>query len=64
MGDREFFCLTRAKLFVCSENWVGAQAEAEKALVINQRCGFDERARDAEELLTHITTAHVHSTNA
>ena len=57
-GDRAFFYLTRAKLFVCSRNWGGAQVEAEKALVINQRCGFDKRAQDAEELLTQIHIAH------
>ena len=57
-GDRAFFYLTRAKRFVCSRNWDEAQVEAEKALVINQRCGFDKRASDAEELLTQIRIAH------
>ena len=57
-GDRAFFYLTRAKLYVCSQNWNGAGVEAEKALKINQKCGFDKRAKDTQELLTQIRATH------
>lgn len=53
-ADRAFFYLTQAKLFDCFQDWERAKIEAEKALKINQRCGFDKRARDAQELLTQI----------
>ena len=46
-GDKAFFYLTRAKLLVICQNWAEAKTEAEKSLTINQRCGFDKRARDA-----------------
>ncbi len=55
-GDRAFLYLTRAKLFVCGEDWLEARKEAQKALELNQICGFDVRAKQAEELLTQIPT--------
>ena len=53
-GDKVFFYLTRAKLLVVSQRWVEARSEAEKSLTINQRCGFDKRAKDAENLLEQL----------
>ena len=53
-GDKAFFYLTRAKLCVCSKDWRGAQVEAERALDLNQRCGFEKRAGEAREFLTQI----------
>lgn len=53
-ADKAFLYMTRAKLLVCSEDWQEARSEAQKALEINQRCGFDKRAREASELLAEL----------
>ena len=53
-GDRAFFYLTRAKLLVITQKWDEAKTEAEKALTINKRCGFEKRASEAQEILTQI----------
>lgn len=53
-GDKAFLYMTRAKLSVCNRDWQEARVEAQKALDLNQRCGFHKRAREAMELLTHI----------
>lgn len=55
-GDKAFLYMTRAKLRVCSEDWREARKEAQRALELNQRCGFDERAKKARELLAQIPT--------
>lgn len=55
-GDRAFLYMTRAKLCVCGEEWREARTEAQKALDLNQRCGFEKRAREASEFLTQIPT--------
>ena len=53
-GDKAFFHMTWAKLFVCTKDWHRAEMEAQEALDLNQRCGFDKRARENQELLTQI----------
>ena len=56
-GDKAFLYMTRARLFVCSQDWQEARSEAQKALDINQRCGFDKRAKEAIELLAQLPSA-------
>lgn len=56
-GDKAFLYMTRAKLFVCGQDWQEARMEAQKALDLNQKCGFDKRAKEAIELLTQIPTS-------
>ena len=53
-GDRAFLYLTRAKLLVICQDWAEAKSEAEKSLTINKKCGFDKRARDAQNLLEQL----------
>ena len=53
-GDRAFLHMTRAKLFMCGQDWKEAGKEAQKALELNQRCGFVKRAKEAEELLAQV----------
>ena len=55
-GDRAFYYLTRAKLFVCNCDWQSAQSEAEKALDLNRKCGLPDRAKQAEALLENLPT--------
>ena len=52
--DRAFFNLTPAKLFVVTQKWNEAKTEAEKALTINKRCGFEKRASEAQELIQQV----------
>ena len=39
-GDKAFFYMTRAKLFVCGQDWQEARREAWKAFELNQSCGL------------------------
>ena len=55
-GDKAFFYLTFAKLKRCSEacDLAAAKSYAKMALDINNRCGFEARRKEAEQLLRDI----------
>ena len=56
-ADKAFYHMTRAKLFLCSRDWQAAEPEACKALQLNQRCGFDTRVKETQELLRQINVS-------
>ena len=56
-ADKAFYHMTRAKLFLCNRDWQAAELEARKALDLNQKCGFDTRVKETQELLRQIDTS-------
>ncbi len=55
-GDKAFFYLTSAQLYVNCGERATASEYAQKALEINRRCGFHDRAKRAEELLVKLNS--------
>ena len=56
-GDRAFFYMTRAKLFMCSQNWQATREDAQKALDLNHLCGLTARTEQAKDFIDNIPIA-------
>ncbi len=50
-GDKAFFYMTSAKLYLCSHEIAVAEDYAKRAFELNRSCGFEDRAKEAEDLL-------------